>query len=75
MIVIDHMDIIKSSIHSMNTSTACSPYSGERERSTFCHGYRYSLQDQDTTWPAACKSLCRGHDKKGFVYRISKYGL
>ena len=27
---------------------------GEREISLFLRGYRYALQDQDTTWPAAC---------------------
>ena len=26
----------------------------EREISLFLRGYRYVLQDQDTTWPAAC---------------------
>ena len=25
----------------------------EREKSIFCRGYRYTLRDQDTTWPAA----------------------
>ena len=39
-----------------------------RERSIFFRGYRYTLQDQDTTWPAACESVCRGHGEKGFIY-------
>ena len=47
----------------------------ERERSIFRHGYRYTLRDRDTTWPAAYESERRGHDKKDFIYRISKYGL
>ena len=42
---------------------------GERERSIFFRGHRYTLRDQDTTWPAACESVCKGHDKKGFIYR------
>ena len=40
-----------------------------------CRGYRYTLRDQDTTWLAAYESLRRGHDKEGFIYRITKYGL
>ena len=45
----------------------------ERERSIFCCGYRHMLWDQDTTWPAAYNSVRRGHNKKVFIYRISKY--
>ena len=33
---------------------------GERERSIFFRGYRYTLRDQDTTWPAAYESMRRG---------------
>jgi len=31
----------------------------ERERSIFLRGYRYTLRDHDTTWPAACESVRR----------------
>ena len=40
----------------------------ERERPIFFRGYNYTLRDQDTTWPAAYKSVRRGHDEKGFIY-------
>ena len=36
----------------------------ERERSLFLRGYRYTLRDQDTTWPAAYETKCRGHDER-----------
>ena len=44
-------------------------YNGEREREReiFSRGYRYTLQDQDTTWPAAYESVRREHDEKGFM--------
>ena len=42
-------------------------YNEERERSIFFRGYRYTLQDQDTTWPAAYGSVRREHDEKGFM--------
>jgi len=31
----------------------------ERERSIFFRGYRYTLRDQDSTWPAAYESVRR----------------
>ena len=38
----------------------------ERERSIFFRGYRYTLRDQDTTWPAAYESVRRGYDERGY---------
>ncbi len=37
----------------------------EKEGSIFFRGYRYTLRDQDTTWPAAYVSVCRDNGKKG----------
>ena len=48
----------------------------ERERSIFFCGYRYTIQDQDTTWPAAYESMRRGYDMRGHIYNmVYRYGL
>ena len=39
----------------------------EREKSIFLCGYRYALQDQDTTWPAAYELMHRGYDERGVL--------
>ena len=39
----------------------------EREKSIFLCGYRYALQDQDTTWPAAYELMRRGYDERGVL--------
>ena len=46
----------------MQNKLAIDIIEGEREKSLLFRGYRYALQDQDTTWPAAYDSVRRGYD-------------
>ena len=49
--------------HILHDAEVAVHYEREIYISIFFRGYRYTLRDQDTTWPAACESARRGYEK------------